>query len=127
MSENDAPEKNLTPRQRRAVQALLATGDLDGAAAAAGVSRRTLQRWMHLDAFRQALLDAEGAALRDLSRELVRLARIAVKTLEDTMQDTEATPGQRIRAADIILARLLQIRELTDIETRLQALEQVAT
>jgi len=121
MSENGTPKKP-TPRQRRAIAALLATGDKNDAAEQAGVSRRTLYRWMHQDEFRAELVQAETAALDELSRQLVRLAALAVETLERAMANAE-TDGQRIRAADIVLSRLLQLRELVSIETRLAALE----
>ena len=115
--------KKLTPRQRKAVQALLTTGDKDQAAAAAGCARRTIYRWLRLDVFQQALTDAEADALAELSRELVRLAGLAAGTLEQAMGDRDATAGQRIRAADIVLSRLLQLRQLVDLEQRIQALE----
>jgi len=116
-------KKPPTPKQRRALAELLTTGDKVQAAKAAGVSRRTLYRWLHQDAFRQALQAAETEALGELSRNLVRLAGKAARTLEDAMDNAEKD-GQRIRAADIVLARLLQLRELVDIEQRLQALEE---
>ena len=121
MSENDTPKKP-TARQRKAITALLTTGDKNQAAEAAGVSRRTLYRWLHQAEFRAALQLAETEALDELSRELVRLAGKAARTLERAMDSAELD-NARIRAADIVLSRLLQLRELVTIEQRLAALE----
>ena len=38
--------ENVTPKKRRAVEALLTNPDVTQAAKAAGVSRNTLYRWM---------------------------------------------------------------------------------
>ena len=40
------------------------------------------------------------------------------------MLDTEVASGARVRAADIVLSRLLNLKELADLETRVAALEQ---
>jgi hypothetical protein len=42
------------------------------------------------------------------------------------MAERDAPIGPRIRAADITLSRLLQVRELAVLEDRLTALEQAA-
>jgi hypothetical protein len=39
------------------------------------------------------------------------------------MTDAEAAASTKVRAADVVLARLLQLRELVSIESRLSALE----
>lgn len=66
---------------------------------------------------------AAQESLANLSRELVRLGTQAVTTLEGAMTDAEAAASTKVRAADVVLARLLQLRELVSIESRLSALE----
>jgi transposase-like protein len=102
------------------------TGDTASAASAAGVARNTLYRWLKEPDFERALRDAEAVAMDELSRELVRLARSAVGTLATAMSDREGPAGTRVRAADITLSRLLQVRELATLEGRIAALEAVA-
>jgi len=114
---------NLTPKQQRAVRALLTTPDVAAAAKDAGVSRETVYKWMQVSVFTTALHAAEADALAAVSRRLVRLADTAATTLETAMHD-EATPvATRVRAADAVLSRLLQLRELVVLEERVQELE----
>ena len=115
--------ENVTPRQRRAIEALTTTGQVTDAAKAAKVARRTVYRWMREDAFRGALAEAEAEALAALSRELVGMGTDATATIRATMADKTASPTVRLRAADIVLGRLLQLRELVALEDRVQALE----
>ncbi len=119
--------ENLTPKQHKAVTALLTTPDLAAAATAASVSRETVYRWMREPAFQSAIREAEAAALAAVSRSLVRLAQRATATLEEAMSDTTAPLSVRLRAADAVLGRLLQLRELVTLETRVAELEARAT
>jgi transposase-like protein len=116
-------DSRLRPRQRRAVEALLTTGDVSAAAKDSGVSRESLYRWMKQPAFLAAVREAEAAALDELSRMLVRLGRTAVGTLAKAMSDPKAPWPTRVRAADASLARLLQLRELATLEARVTELE----
>ncbi len=79
---------------------------------------------MREPAFRAALHDAETAALTGVSRALVRLADRAVATLEGAMNDATAPMSVRLRAADAVLGRLLQLRELVTLEERVKELEE---
>ncbi len=116
----------LTPKQRKAIETLLATGEVAAAAREAGVSRDTLHRWLKQPGFAQAVRDAEAKALDDLSRLLVRLGRTAAATLAKAMGDAATPPATRVRAADAVLGRLLQLRELATLETRVAELERAA-
>ena len=115
---------DLTSRQRKAIEALLATGDIASAAREAQVSRDTLHRWMKQPVFNQTLREAEARAIDDLSRILVRLGRTATATLAKAMTDVATPMNTRVRAADISLSRLLQLRELATLEARVSELEQ---
>jgi hypothetical protein len=122
MSENTT----LSPKQRKAIEALMQTGEVSTAATVAHVHRDTIYRWMKQPAFSAAVREAEADAIDEVSRVLIRLSRSAVGTLAQAMADREAPLGPRIRAADITLSRLLQVRELATLEERLTALEQAA-
>ncbi len=112
----------LTPRQRRALEALLVCPDVKAAAQAAGVGYRTLRGWLKQPAFQQALQEAEQDALAALQRRLVALGLQAGAVLEEAMQPLEKTP-YRLRAADLVLGNLLRLRELLGLEQRLSDLE----
>lgn len=113
----------LTPKQYKAIESLLTSGNASEAAIAAGVSRDTLYRWLKDDTFKKALIEAEGEALASLSRALVAMGEDAAATLRAAMADKAAPTGPKLRAADIVLGRLLQLRELVDLEERLSELE----
>jgi len=115
--------RTLSAKQRRAVAALLTEPDTTAAAKAAGVSRDTLYRWLAEPAFQAALRDAEAGAIAAVSRALVRLAERAAATLDGAMTDPAAASSTKVRAADIVLARLLQVRELVALESRVAELE----
>ena len=116
-------DQPLTPKQRRAVEALLTTGDVAAAAREAGVGKGSLYRWMKQPAFLAAVREAEASALDELSRMLVRLGRTAAGTLAKAMGDPKAPYPTRVRAADAVLGRLLQLRELATLEARVAELE----
>jgi transposase-like protein len=116
----------LSPKQRKALEALITTGDTTSAAEAAGVHRDTLYRWLKQPLFATMLREAEAQAIDEVARVLIRLSRSAVGTLAQAMAERDAPLGPRIRAADITLSRLLQVRELATLEERLTALEQAA-
>jgi len=113
----------LTPKQRRCIAALVETGDIQAAAEATGCSRTTVYAWMRQAPFTAALRDAEGDALRALTRGLLALGKRATGAIVDVLDDPDANVSTRLRAADIVLARLLQLRELVDLESRVTALE----
>lgn len=126
MTANLTPGEALTAKQRRAVEALLATGEVSAAAKEANVSRDTVHRWLKQPVFAQAVRDAEAKALDDLSRLLVRMGRTAAGTLAKAMSDAATPPATRVRAADVTLSRLLQLRELATLEARVAELERLA-
>ena len=113
----------LSTKQQKALDALLRGCTQEAAAREAGVSRRTLGRWMSRNvAFQQALRSAEQEALKRIQRRLVGLAEGACDALGQALRG-EAQPAQ-VRAADVVLARLMPLRELVEIEERLKALEE---
>ena len=113
----------LTPSQRRAIVALLTERDTRTAAVKAGVKERSLYRWLTLPDFKAELQEAEKRAIDAAIRRLAELTAQAVDTLREVMTDKEASAGTRVQAANIVLSRLLDLRELNELETRLQRIE----
>lgn len=118
-----AETENLTTAQKRGIVALLTERDVRAAARAAKVGERTLARWLTFPAFREALLDAEGAAIDAATRRLLGLQSDAIDTLANTLSDPKAGAAVKLRAAQAILDYLLKMRELRNIESRLIRLE----
>ena len=114
----------LTPKQARGVECLLTARTTQAAAKCAGVSFRQMCRWMKEPHFQRALQDAQGAALSETIRGLTHLSGDTLDVFADSLK--AGSPGIRLRAADTILGRLLQLRDAHEIEQRLQALEKKA-
>jgi hypothetical protein len=73
--------------------------------------------------FRAALRQAQSELLSELNRQLLLIGSAAINALGEVLAapDSQAVA---VRAADTVLGRLLQLRELGEIETRLRALEE---
>lgn len=117
---------DLTTKQAAAIAALLEGNNQAGAATAAGVTKRTVQRWLIDPTFTAALREGSDAAIQAASARLAALAEHAVTAIAATMQQP-MTPGAgvRLRAADALLSHALRIREHTDILERLAQLEKM--
>lgn len=119
-------EKAITPRQSIAIERLLNGGTVQGAADAAGVSRKTVYKWLSIPAFQEAINNAQAEAMARLSRALIALGGSAVLTLGEIMNDHTQPAAVRVRAADIVTNRLLTMRESVEFEARLAELEKQA-
>ena len=119
----EAVRETLTPKQERAIAALITSKTLEEAAQRAGVSPRTLYRWQHEDPLfqvewrsaRRAALDAGLAALQSGVGEAVQVLRESLK---------ERNPHVRIRAALGLLEHGLAANAQLELEARLKALEE---
>lgn len=116
--------EKLTVRQARALEMILAGSSIVDAAAAANVTRATVYKWLGLPGFIMAMNDAKAEAMNQLSLSLAALGRKAIKTLDDAMDDQSAGASVRIRAADIVITKLMAMRDMVEFENRLLALEE---
>lgn len=117
--------QRLTGKKKQAADALLSGAGVTDAAAAAGVSRVSLWRWVKDDpAFGDALRSGTDAALTTAARRLKVSTDDAVSTLLDVM-NTGGGHGAmaRLRAADLVLTHAARLTEMLDIMARLDALE----
>jgi hypothetical protein len=121
--ESDIAVKELTTAQRKAIPHLLAARSVEEAAKAAGVSERTLYRWMADHVFAAALAAAETNAIDYAVRRLITLSDSAVEALKTVLSDDTASATTKVRAALGVLDSLIKLRELRNIEARLVALE----
>lgn len=119
MSEN----VSLTAKQHRAIAALISSPTVGEAAKAAGVSERTLARWMGDPDFRMAL----GVVESDMIDGAVRCMIGDLTANHDTMRairdDPTNGPAVRLRAAVALSDDFLRWRELRNVEARLASLE----
>lgn len=117
-------EKNLTPQQRKAIEALLTTGNVAAAALEAGVNRSSLYRWMNDETFASELRRLEAEAVAALSRTLAGLGDAVAQTLRDALAPDQKITI-RLRASEMVIGNLLRLRELVDLEDRIKALEKM--
>jgi hypothetical protein len=113
---------DITPKQTKAITALLTCRTVTEAATVANISTRQLYRWLELPAFVAALKAAESQVIDEATRRLLAGMGDALDTLHDLMT-TGTSESVRRAAADNWLAQVLRVRELADIEKRLVALE----
>ena len=113
----------LSPRQHKAVRALLTETTIAKAAVVSGVGESTIYRWLADAAFRAALAQAEGQAVAAAGRRLVVLAETALDELARAMTDPMTPAPTRVRAAEVVLTQLLRVREVIVFEARLTDLE----
>jgi hypothetical protein len=115
---------DLTTKQAAAIAALLEGNTKTAAATAAGVTMRTLQRWLNEPAFTAELRAGSDGAIRAAVARLSAAADASIEAIEN-VRDTPTTPGAavKLRAADALLNHALRIREHADILERLSELE----
>ena len=112
---------DLTPKQRKAVEVLVATGNIAEAAREASVKRSTVYRWREQENFQRALREAETEAIRALARRMGAMAEQATKALSDALTDENIRI--RLKAADVYFSRLIQLRQFALLEDRIRDLE----
>lgn len=113
----------LSANQTRAIAALLGARDVRDAAKQSGISERTIFRWLNDSAFQSAMQEAEAQAIAQAVRRLAALCGLALDTLESVMKSKSASASVKVRAADVVLGRLLVFKDLRDISERLERLE----
>jgi hypothetical protein len=122
MAENDS----LTPKQARAIVALLSEPTIGAAAQAVGVGERTSFRWLNDRIFCECYHEARRDALRLATGQLQATAQEAVSTLVEVMHDTTASPSARVSAAKVILDTAYRASEQEDVLRRIEWLERAA-
>jgi hypothetical protein len=107
--------------RERAVLALLSCPTLEDAADEAGVSERTLRRWLRDDAaFQDDYRRARAAAADEVLRRLQVGAGTAVQALVQTAEGDDAVA---VKAAVAVLDQLHKAARAADLEARLAELE----
>lgn len=116
------PPHNLTPKQHRAMLALLRGATVEEAATEANAGRRTVERWRATEAFAEALAAARHELHRDALGELVLTCTKAARTLDELL-DKSHPAHVRCSAAVAILKAAREHVELDDVARRIGAME----
>jgi transposase-like protein len=103
---------SVTPKQRRAIEALVIGSSIVAAAKAAGVSRQTVHTWMRQVGFAEALEAAEAEVRRTAVRRLTATLEKSVTTIIRLVETAEDEAVQ-LRAA---LAVAPMLRDLLAVD-----------
>ena len=118
------PSDSLTPRQSKAISVLLVEPTHARAALVAGVGERTLRRWLGIEKFKRALLQARREAFGLATGVMQRAAPAAVGALLKVMTDPIAPPHAKVSAAVAVLKFGRDAIELEELAQRMETLEQ---
>ena len=116
----------LSPKQERAILALLQEPTIAKAAKAAKVGERTIHRWLSDSIFGRAYRKARREAFGHAIALTQHYAPLAVNTLATIMADTSAPSHARVTAASTLLKFGREGIELDDLAARVEALEGAA-
>jgi len=117
-------ETTLTANQRPALEALLEYSTIGAAAAACGLHRRTLSRYLADPVFRDALRDRQDQVTARVTARLAGGAELAVKVLDDILKSPLASDANKRLTALGWLNQWRTTIELDDLVARITALEQ---
>lgn len=112
----------LTPKQFRAIPAILESKTMTEAAKKTGVNRTSLYRWMEEPLFRMELERTQRAAFAGALARLQQASRAAVERLIESL-DVESTVERRLAATEII-ELCFKGQEIGEFSERLAELEE---
>lgn len=114
----------LTSKQQKAIAALLQTSTNKEAAKLAGMSDSTLQRYLTDPEFKREYIRQSNKLIDEALIKANKSLSLAFDTLADICEDITENGQTRVSAARSIIEYTLKVRELADIDIRLQRLEQ---
>lgn len=113
----------MTPNKEKLLVALLTSRTKKEAAAAAGISDRTMRSYFEDKEFCQRYREAFAGVVQDATRRAQQLLGPALSTLQTVMEDEEIPAQARITAAKSIIDYSLKLTEQADILEQLRELE----
>lgn len=117
-------KNGLSPKQKKAVPALLSSRTITEAAAATGVGHRTITRWLAEDRhFKEALRNAQDQAIDVAVSRLAGAALEVADVLATIACDKLEKSSTRVAASRALLTNLLKLLEVRDIIERIDVLE----
>lgn len=113
----------MTPKQQKALLALLTNPTKEKAAAAAGITSKTLRGYLADPEFQAEYRKAFAGMVEDATRQAQQAIAPALSTLREVVVDSGESSQFRISAARSILEYSLKLTEQNDILAKLQELE----
>lgn len=113
----------MKQKQQRALLALLTNPTREKAAAAAGITVKTLRGYLADPEFQAEYRKAFAELVEDATRQAQQAIEPALSTLREVVEDGSESTQFRISAARSILEYSLKMTEQNDILSKLQELE----
>lgn len=113
----------MTPKQQKALLALLTSPTRERAAVTAGITSKTLRGYLEIPEFREAYKKAFAGLVEDTTRQAQQALAPALSTPKEIVEDGEGAAQARVSAARSILEYSLKLTEQLDILERIKALE----
>ena len=110
-------------RKELAIEALLSSRDVPSAAKMAGISERTLWRYLAEDEFQKDYREARRKAVAHGLAGVQAACSEAVGTLRDVMSNVDSPAQARVSAARCVLEMAIKVSEMDDLSERIQKLE----
>ena len=114
----------MTPNKEKALVALLTHKTKNEAAAAAGITSRTLRDYFNDPEFQNAYKSAFGNMVEDATRQAQQTINPALSTLREIIEDGEEPATTRVQACKAALEYALRLTEQFDVLEQLKNLEQ---
>ncbi len=117
--------EKLTPKQERALVALLDCGEIKKAAEIAEVGEVTLWRWLQSPDFQSRYRAARRQLVETAIAQLQSDCTTAARVLREVAEDREAPASSRVAAARAIIEQSVSAVQLTDLQERLEEVERL--
>jgi len=117
--------QKLTPKQERALVALLDCGVIKEAAKTVGVNEATLWRWLQSPEFQSRYRAARRQLVETAIAQLQSDCTVAVRVLRAVAEDKNAPASSRVAAAKTIIEQSVSAIQLTDLQERLEEVERL--
>ena len=118
--------ENSEQKREIAIQALLVNSSVPQAAVKAGISERTLWRWLQDEKFQASYKEARRKAVAVAIGNMQIACSEAIMTLREVMSDTNNPATARVSAARTILDMTLKSIETEELTERIERLERQA-
>jgi hypothetical protein len=116
MSRNDT-------RKSTVIQALGYGLSVTDASKKAGVTRKTVYRWLDDDGFKSEVVKAQNDVLERVGSRLSALALKGLNVMDELLDSEDESV--RLRASSALLSRFTEILEVLRLEKRLEILEDI--
>ena len=113
----------MTDKQEKALAALMESDTQKEAAKKAGITARTLRNYMKDADFVAEYTSRKGHVVDDAARQIQGSLHTAINALRAIVEGREKADGGKISASRALLEYGLRYTEISDIISRLEALE----